>query len=632
MPQSIIHTKSAGQLEEPTDFLSRVAYDTPALALRGGSGVSMHSNHDRQRPAHRQVSGFLIGGIVLLGCGSTVREEDPRPSSGGTGHAEGTGATGGGTSSGGTGASGGLGSDAGNTTAAAGNSGGSGGASGGATGEGGGTSGGATGEGTTPAECEACNAGDPCAGGLTPQVRCDNGTWDHDGDPATCCSPWATCAAGTYVSRAGSAATDRECTSCPSGSFSQSSNMDKCSPWTGCAPASSSWPQGGVATPGTATADAVCADPYFKFGSEGLYVAFAVAVDSGGNVYVAGNTYGAFGSDGGESDVFVRKLDAHGSVVWTQRFGTSSDDHAKGVAVDGSGNVYVAGTTGGGLEGANGGFGDAFVRKLDSSGATLWTRQLATWRSESANALAVDGQGNAYVAGTSYGGAQETGEAFVTKIDTNGAPAWTQLFGGPDEDEAMAIAVDGSGNAYVGGYTSGGVVADSDRGQRDAFVRKLDSSGTTSWTRQFGSTENDFVFAARVDGSGNLYVAGSTAGEVGGPGEGSPEAFVRKFDAGGATSWTHHAGNASYGYGFALAIDGKDDVYLVGSTSSGEEDVYVRKLDASGAAQWTKEIGTPRSDTALAAAADADGNLFVAGYTGVFFTTSDAFVLHVPTE
>ncbi len=90
--------------------------------------------------------------------------------------------------------------------------------------------------------------------------------------------------------------------------------------------------------------------------------------------------------------------------MWTQRFGTSSDDHAKGVAVDGGGNVYVAGTTGGALAGANGGFGDAFVRKLDSSGATLWTRQLATWRSESANALAVDGQGNAYVAGISYGG------------------------------------------------------------------------------------------------------------------------------------------------------------------------------------------------------------------------------------
>ncbi|WP_437524452.1 SBBP repeat-containing protein [Sorangium sp. So ce726] len=380
-------------------------------------------------------------------------------------------------------------------------------------------------------------------------------------------------------------------------------------------------------------ADAVCADPYYKFGSEGSYGAFAIAVDGSGNVYVAGNAYGALaGPDGGESDAFVRKLDAHGSVVWTQRFGTSSDDQAKGVAVDGSGNVYVAGTTWGGLEGASGGFGDAFVRKLDASGATLWTRQLATWRSESANALAVDGQGNAYVAGTSYGNGQNTGEAFVTKIDTNGAPAWTQLFGGPDEDEAMAVAVDGSGDAYVGGYTSGGVVPDSDRGQRDAFVRKLDSSGATVWTRQFGSAENDFVFAARVDGSGNLYVAGSTAGEVGGPSEGSPEAFVRKFDAGGATSWTHQAGNASYDYGFALAIDGKNNVYLVGSTSSGEEDIYVRKLNASGAAQWTKEIGTPRSDTALAAAADAGGNLYVAGYTGVFFTTSDAFVLHVPAE
>jgi len=493
--------------------------------------------------------------------------------------------------------------------------------------------------GTTPAMCRACGAGDYCAGGLGPQVRCDDGTWDHDGNPATCCSAWASCPAGKYISRAGTASTDRECSSCAAGSFSQFPDATMCAPWTVCSPASSKWPQGGVATAGTATSDVVCADPYYRFGSDGDDSLTDVAVDGSGNVYVAGITYGALeGPNAGLSDAFVRKLDPIGATLWTRQFGTSSDDQATGVAVDGSGNVYVAGVTYGSLEVANGGTGDAFVRKLDPGGATLWTRQIATSRAEAAMAVALDGSSAVLIAGYSYGNGQSSGEAFVRKLDaSNGTVTWTQQFGGPDEDEADAVAVDGSGNVYVGGYTYGGIGGGSSTGIRDAFVRKFSTAGATSWTQQFGSSDQDEVSDVRVDGSGNVYVAGNTSGALAGTNEGGADAFVRKLAPTGATLWTQQIGTTGYDICAALAVDGGGNVYVVGSTDSafgstyeGAGDVFVRKLDPAGATQWTKQIGTSTSDSPQGATADAVGNVYVVGSKGT--VQADAFILYIPAQ
>jgi len=494
--------------------------------------------------------------------------------------------------------------------------------------------------GTTPAKCNACVSGDYCIGGLTPEMRCNNGTWDHDGNPATCCSTWTACAAGQYIAHLGNATTDRGCSSCASGTFSAALNSPSCSPWKTCAPASSAWPQGGVATAGTAATDTVCADPYYRFDAATVGGAYAVTVDGNGNVYVAGAVNGAFGgASGGTSDAFVRKFDAKGVMLWAKQFGTSADDQATGIAVDATGNVYVTGPTYGALEGANAGSSDGFLRKLDASGTTLWTRQFGTVGPETPKSLVVDGSGNAYIAGSTYPtGGQGSGDPFVRKFDSSGATVWAKQFGGADEDEASAVAVDSAGNVYVGGYTSDLIPA-ANQGQRDAFVRKFDASGATLWTRQFGTAENDFVNAARVDSDGSLYVGGSTGARLGSASAGFDDAFVRKFDKNGTVLWTQQIGTVSSDYGYGLGVDGSNNVYAVGSTmgtlsgaSAGGNDIFVRKLDSSGTLLWTKQIGTPDDDTALGAVADALGNVFVVGYVADVNFSATAFALHVPAQ
>ena len=89
---------------------------------------------------------------------------------------------------------------------------------------------------TTPAVCAACTAGQYCAGGELAAVACDDGdgTWDHDGDPATACSSRTACAAGTYVMAEGNATTDRSCSSCASGSYTATANSASCTAWQDC--------------------------------------------------------------------------------------------------------------------------------------------------------------------------------------------------------------------------------------------------------------------------------------------------------------------------------------------------------------------------------------------------------------
>ena len=227
-----------------------------------------------------------------------------------------------------------------------------------------------------------------------------------------------------------------------------------------------------------------------QFGTVDSDYAESVAVAADGSVYVAGQTKGALdGVNAGLDDAFVRKFDAAGAVVWTRQFGTPGDDRTDSVAVAGDGSVYVAGDTTGVLDGVNAGDWDAYVRKFDAAGAVQWTRQFGTAGSDHAFSVAAAADGSVYVAGQTGGvldGVHAGSlDAFVRKYDAAGAVQWTRQFGTVGYDWAEAAAVAGDGSVYVAGTTDGaldGVNA----GGFDAFIRKyaapLPPTSTTSTT------------------------------------------------------------------------------------------------------------------------------------------------------
>ncbi len=165
-------------------------------------------------------------------------------------------------------------------------------------------------------------------------------------------------------------------------------------------------------------------------------------------------------------------------IVWIRQFGTFANDHTTDVAVDTSG-VYAAGYTGGALPGqSSSGSDDAFVRKYDGSGNELWTMQFGTSYYDYAQSVAVDASGNVYVAGltsgalpgqTSSGG----GDAFVRKYNGSGSELWTMQFGTSTYDEAYDVAVDTFDNVYVAGQTYGALPGQTSSGDGDAFLVKF---------------------------------------------------------------------------------------------------------------------------------------------------------------
>jgi len=317
-------------------------------------------------------------------------------------------------------------------------------------------------------------------------------------------------------------------------------------------------------------------------------------------------------------------------IGWTRQFGTSDNDYAPGLAVDASGNVYIAGWTEGALPGKSSSGGtDAFIRKYDGSGNEIWTRQFGTSDNDIARGVVVDTSGNVYVAGETRGalpGQTSSGgrDAFVRKYDGSGNEIWTKQFGTPSTDFAKSIAVDASGNVYVAGETWNALPGQSYAGGGDTFVRKYDGSGNEFWTRQFGTFTTDSAYGVTVDTSGNVYVAGTTGGAL--PEQSSSggwDAFVRKYDGSGNEIWTRQFGSSATDFAESVAVDASDNVYvagetwgaLPGQTSSGYEDAFVRKYDGSGNELWTRQFGTSTSDVARGVVVDTSDNVYVAGYT-----------------
>ena len=401
------------------------------------------------------------------------------------------------------------------------------------------------------------------------------------------------------------------------------------------------------------------------FGTVGDDQAKAVAVDTGGNIAVAGNVYGTASYDStgglpgqtgaGEDDAFVRVVGTTGAERWTRQFGTPQLDHALGVAVDFSGSVTVVGETNGTLPGEkSAGSWDAFVRSYGSGGNVRWTHQFGTATTDTLDSVAVDGAGNIFVAGSTDGslpGQVGTGarDSFVRAYSPDGTELWTRQFGTDAWTEALGIAVDRSGNVLVAGDTEGALPGQSNAGLRDAFVRSYSPDGTERWTRQFGTGQWDEALGVAADSHGNVIVAGDTRGAL--PGQtmvGDGDAFVRSYTPDGIERWTHQFGTPGTSIATSLAVDAADYVVVAGSTQGvlsgqtrvGGADVFLRDYGPDGADRWTRQFGSSEDDYAQGVAVDPAGKVVVAGTTNGVLTAGqpwggdgfpDAFVAEFGT-
>ncbi len=338
-----------------------------------------------------------------------------------------------------------------------------------------------------------------------------------------------------------------------------------------------------------------------------------VAVDSSGNIYVAGTT-GTLETGG--SDMCLVKYDSSGVQQWTCTWGGSSSDYGSGVAVDSSGNIYVAGTTGVLLVNfyryLHPICGDMCLVKYDSSGAQQWNRTWGGSSGDYGSGVAVDSSGNIYIAGYTESFGAGSWDMCLVKYDSSGVQQWNRTWGGRFYDAGHGLTLDSSGNIYIVGYTrSFGA------GNYDMCLVKYDSSGVQQWNRTWGGSDEDYGNGVAVDSSGNIYIAGYT----GSFGAGGGDMYLVKYDSSGVQQWNRTWGGRFYDTGHGLTLDSLGNIYIVGYTSSfgaGYSDMCLVKYDSSGAQQWNRTWGGIFMDEGFGLTLDSLGNIYIVGRTWSF--------------
>ena len=346
-----------------------------------------------------------------------------------------------------------------------------------------------------------------------------------------------------------------------------------------------------------------------------------VITDTSSNIYIAGYadsksliaTSGAYQtSNSGGDDAFLAKFNSSGMLQWGTYYGGTGTDNGYGVATDRSGNVYLTGSTsstsGVATSGANqasfAGSSDAFLVKFNSSGTRQWGTYYGGSGGEAGYAVTVNNIGDIYITGIAAStsgvvtnGAYQTSkggggtDAFLAKYDSSGTQLWATYYGGNYEDYGRGVTVDGSGNAYITGYTSSSnkiatngayqtaYAGANPGGTYDVFLAKFNSNGNLQWATYYGGSGDDNAYGITTDISGNIYLAGSTYSTTGIATSGAyqtsmtsvsggNDAFLAQFNSTGSLQWATYYGGSVYGEGHGVATNASNDVYFTGYTLS----------------------------------------------------------------
>ncbi len=346
-------------------------------------------------------------------------------------------------------------------------------------------------------------------------------------------------------------------------------------------------------------------------------IAYGISADASGNTYVVGyfasptmvfgsTTLTNAGGVGLTNDVFIAKYNAAGAFQWAARAGGVDNDFGYGIALDGSGNPYMAG---------------AFASASIVFGSTTLNNGV--------------------------GGAEDI---FLVKYNTAGAVQWAVKNGGNGSDIAYAVAVDGNGESYVTGYFqcntitfgSSTLTNSSSIGYNDIFLAKYNSAGTVQWGVRAGGVGDfhDWSQGVSVDAGNNIYITGffqgpsiifgSTTLTNAGAGNTS-DFFITQYNSSGVPQWSRRSGGTGWEYGWAISTDaGSGYTYVTGNYGSpstvfgsttlnntgsfGTLDVFTVKYDASGNVICAiSGGGSGGSDYSYGIDADASGNSYITG-------------------
>jgi hypothetical protein len=290
------------------------------------------------------------------------------------------------------------------------------------------------------------------------------------------------------------------------------------------------------------------------FGGANLDYGYGICSDYQGNVVISGYTnslnYISFGavlqtSLTGFNDCFVAKFSSNGNMLWSGYYGGNNNDYGAGVACDQIGNIYLTGlsssstgiSTPNSYQPARSGSNvnnDGYLIKLNPNGLKIWGTYFGGESEENARAIAIGTNGELYLIGItqSNAGIATTGafqtiykgkiDAFLAKFDTSGAIKWSTYIGGNGDDFAGDIALDQEGKIILAGFTStetGFATYQAHqevlKGDIDAFLVKMDTSGARVWSTYFGGTQGEYGIGVSIGRNNYINLVGLSNSSTG---------------------------------------------------------------------------------------------------------------------
>lgn len=210
---------------------------------------------------------------------------------------------------------------------------------------------------------------------------------------------------------------------------------------------------------------------------------------------------------------------------------------------------------------------------------------------------------------------------------------WGKIFGSEKDDYVLNHVNDQNGDLYIAGKTTG-TIGTRNFGKNDGFITKIDSTGNLLWSRQFGTPEEEDIQWCAIDKSANVYITGSTTGDLSGKNAGKEDIFVVKYDSAGNLIWSKQFGTAGSEVARGIYADNSGNIYLTGNTEGklgqdffGKNDCFIMKLNDNGNQLFITQFGTSGDDYSYSVTGSQGKNIFVCGSTwGQFAGKNKGFI------
>jgi len=330
----------------------------------------------------------------------------------------------------------------------------------------------------------------------------------------------------------------------------------------------------------------------------------SIEVDASGNVYITGRVLVVDGTTIINRNVITIKYSSSGVVQWISTYdgGGTSDEYGRDIAVDASGNVFVAGDAN-----LSGYANDFLIIKYNSSGIQQWATTYDgpgpdSW-SDIAYAISIDGAGNIFATGETSG-QNGFSDGLTMKLNPSGSIAWASFYSSPNnfDDTFIQLVIDGSGYVYVAGTADGPSSADINK---FLTIKYNPTTGVEEWIAAYDCGISGELRSLLLDGSGNLI--------VGGAGYFDPNYYgIIKYNSSGVLQWV--SGGTELIYYPYFALDSDDNVYVVDQIINGKNniDLFAARFNTSGIRVWSETYNLPINITFSFIGIDGSGNVIVA--------------------